>query len=475
MPAVTPNPSAGTVTLSTSNDAASWALFRSFNNVRYQGQWYNYTYGDAGSTLNFSFTGTAPATPGTYSYNWTMRTAAGTTFGQVCSKQLIIVPACTDNDNDQYNQSGGPAVCGSVFDCNDGDALIHPNLAENAGYCDDGKDNDCDGQADYDGRRLTPMVHGDRNCPVGVSNAAAITPVCAGGWVVANCTSSVPNVRSINARITQGASARECDYLEWAGTTVRFNCSTAGFASGAATILCYVNQSRSYQSGANSSIGVQLSGQDQQCLGAAGTCGTNGVGICSGSVCVDNVRWMGNVTDGKSIYPIGVAATVNVDKNGFAAPLGIISVPGVCLGTHNLTGDAADYDPTTILNVPFNTDPTYKNIPLSPPSCHADCTYMGFCNAKCVGQNGCAVNASYTALEQGNITWICEGARANTTRVFNSTTMVQCCAGPLLPSSLYQTPFTSQSCSENIVPHKTLVNYNGRFLELTVLSYDKCE
>jgi formylglycine-generating enzyme required for sulfatase activity len=50
--------------------------------------------------------------------------------------------ACTDTDGDGYYAQDG---CGTAVDCDDADAAVHPQGAE---VCNDGVDNDCDGQVD---------------------------------------------------------------------------------------------------------------------------------------------------------------------------------------------------------------------------------------------------------------------------------------------------------------------------------------
>jgi hypothetical protein len=54
----------------------------------------------------------------------------------------VNCPVCTDSDNDGYNLDGG--ACGPV-DCNDNDEFISPGEPED---CNDGIDNDCDGNID---------------------------------------------------------------------------------------------------------------------------------------------------------------------------------------------------------------------------------------------------------------------------------------------------------------------------------------
>ena len=52
-------------------------------------------------------------------------------------------PACTDADNDGFYAEDG---CGTLIDCNDNDSAINPDAFE---ICDDSKDNDCNGDIDW--------------------------------------------------------------------------------------------------------------------------------------------------------------------------------------------------------------------------------------------------------------------------------------------------------------------------------------
>ena len=65
---------------------------------------------------------------------------------------------CTDADVDGYSPDGGP--CGDI-DCDDDNALVNPGMDE---VCEDGIDNDCDGDVDVD----------DADCPCSTTDYAIL-------------------------------------------------------------------------------------------------------------------------------------------------------------------------------------------------------------------------------------------------------------------------------------------------------------
>ena len=349
-------------------------------------------------------------------------------------------------------------------DCNDNDPAINPGMSE---LCKNNVDDNCDGMADYDGG--STGLHGDVACPVMVSSSRAMNPSCVGpaGVVLVNCTYNTP-VTSAIVTFTQGATARSCVLDHWEGSVGLFNCSTAPpFVLGTASLRCSVNPALSYQTPPDQTRTITLASPGSSCDASTGVC--DAIGVCQHSV-----TWVGNVTDAGTGLPVEIPAVVSVDGVNYAAPGGLITVMGLRIGLHNLSATATGYDARTVLNVPFTTLPTVYNIGLTPAACHADCTFNGVCDKNCVGVNGCSPNSSYSLGVQQDITGTCEGATNTTVRKFNSTTMVRCCAGPLLPLSSIQTPLVVSTCTKNSVPLKRLVNYNGRLVEMTVVTYDKC-
>ena len=341
-----------------------------------------------------------------------------------------------------------PIACGVGSDCNDLNAAVHPGAVENGATCVDAVDNNCNGEIDYDGftnGAVSPVVHGDAGCPVGVLSIAMPSTVVLNQKFYVNCTENVGSVRSIDVTGSAGVSCDTSNVL-WTGTKLSVNCTTTVIAG---SITCSVNTGKSYDIPPPQTVAF-----------GPGT-----------------VTWLGNVTDIRTGQRVGVAANVRVDNGAFVpAPLGAVNVTGLTFGFHNITANAPGYDPLTVFKVPFNTDPTYADIPLSPLQCRSDCTYGGVCDFSCVQDpsSQCKMNASLSPAENGNITQICQYAVPGSFRQYNDTAYVQCCIGPIVDNSLYMTKFSLQSCASQGITHKIAVIVNGKQMQLTVLSYDKC-
>ena len=96
----------------------------------------------------------------------------------------LLPGTCTDRDGDGYGTPGGPACTYTASDCDDARAGVHPGAREVCGAvtCDDGLDNDCDGDPDGedpDCRQWCPQVAsssttGTLNSPVDAKQAGLL-------------------------------------------------------------------------------------------------------------------------------------------------------------------------------------------------------------------------------------------------------------------------------------------------------------
>jgi hypothetical protein len=159
-----------------------------------------------------------PCTSGvqaSYSYNTTL-IPNGATWIQVvvsdgfggtasdASDASFTVLNCFDADNDNYYSYGG---CGTTADCNDSNPNINPGTNE---ICDDGLDNDCDGNIDInDSDCIVCLPDETRSCNTGLLG------VCAVGIQVCNVTGSWSGCMQTNQpsdEVCDGAD-NDCDGL----------------------------------------------------------------------------------------------------------------------------------------------------------------------------------------------------------------------------------------------------------------------
>jgi len=134
-----------------------------------------------------------------------------------------------------------------------------PELTETA--CRDFHDNDCDGECDYDEQTCS---HGDSDCPVAVTQLRANdTNPCIGSNFLANCTISPAIANSLELYVDQNSNGRQdpgegCSWLGWGGLNGQFICSSG--AEGIKDVICYVNDTSSYQSGINQTLSISVGG-----------------------------------------------------------------------------------------------------------------------------------------------------------------------------------------------------------------------
>ena len=182
---------------------------------------------------------------------------------------LEVSIACTDSclcgSGTTYTcNSGTHTNCqsrscgGSTYYCTYDGSTWEWRTSNPSEVCNDGEDNDCDGECDYDSMVCT---HGDNNCLVSITVNPSVSNSnpCPGEIINVTCTSNVANVNSIDAFI----GTTKCSYIEgsWVGNTVKFRCTTSSTPT-TQTIKCAVNNSKSYQSGTNKTTQITVGGID---------------------------------------------------------------------------------------------------------------------------------------------------------------------------------------------------------------------
>lgn len=148
--------------------------------------------------------------------------------------------------------------------------------------CNDGYDNNCNGEWDYDtldrgpGGNVPP--HGDSNCAISITAISLFTQQkCPGGAVEVECTSSVANVNSIDAVLDANgdgiyAESEKCNFIAWNGNKANFTCNV-GTSLGIKNVNCSVNTAKSYKSGTDKITTITVGGTS--CCsgyGAQGNC-----------------------------------------------------------------------------------------------------------------------------------------------------------------------------------------------------------
>ncbi len=369
-----------------------------------------------------------------------------------------------------------PVSCSSRLDCRDDQVNVSTTKLENSNayWCTDGWDNDCEGstlstrEADYDGytsglvnsssrEGIGTAPKGDSACTVGLS-AIAVTPgivdttaECVAPIAI-SCTSNVGSIRSIELSGISGCTS------SWSGATVTFSCPRP--ADGSYTVTCAVNTSKSYVRDDATYDASKSAALTVACI--RNVSGVVRDAITGGGIASASISYSGGSTTSQSDGTYTFGATV-------------------AIGTYNFTATKAGYYPERRTGIVVNANPTSVNFSMSPEQCTSDCTFAGVCDYACIGQNGCFLpdldgnSVPDTPTMVAEFKAICQGAGDGSQRDFNTTHIANCCRGLIEPKALHETALTISSCASQLIPHQTIVNYNGKPHLLTVMSYRACE
>ncbi|MBU0757743.1 MAG: VWA domain-containing protein, partial [Nanoarchaeota archaeon] len=179
-----------------------------------------------------------------------------------CDGLIDEIPSCTCV----------PDLRGEVCDGvdNDCDLIIDEapecNCEDIELLCNDGIDNDCDGEWDYDtmdrGSIGNVPLHGDANCRVNITGISVDdVTACSEQDFNVYCESGIGISNSLSAYIDLNNNSipntgEYCTPGIWVGNIQTFSCGAAD--PGAYKVYCIVDESRSYQSGSNKSIEMNI-------------------------------------------------------------------------------------------------------------------------------------------------------------------------------------------------------------------------
>ncbi len=360
--------------------------------------------------------------------------------------EVCIVDQCVpcDQDGDGYSAIGSPTLCPVPrTDCDDTDPNINPGVAE---ICTDAIDNDCDLEIDYDG--VSGNTKGDSECKVDIQGISTVTTnKCSliNPEVDILCDANVGNVRSLSAEL----NGIDCTKREWSGTVQRFTCPTP--ADGAYRPECNINLSQSYSdlSTMDAPLGVNC-----------------------------YVSMEGRVTDIVTGQPIQSATVRELffGKTDSSDTFGQYRINDIHVGSISAIADHSMYLPQTHENIVLteSTDPYVQNFELSPEECTPTCSIYGVCNYDtCLGVNGCTLDG-FRPEHQLEVIRICDDADAGTVFNLNSTHKVECCSGNPILAETVETELEIESCAEDLITQTRLVEYNGKIIQLVVMSFNQC-
>ena len=129
-----------------------------------------------------------------------------------------------------------------------------------AEVCDDGVDNDCDGEKDWDTFGNRGPEHGDDNCKIEIRSISVSDPNPEENTEIQlRCESNKGGVNSILADV----EGNYCDFSgSWDGNYAIFDCNVGVFQSSSKTVRCSVNTSKSYQFGDDKTTEISLTPSD---------------------------------------------------------------------------------------------------------------------------------------------------------------------------------------------------------------------
>jgi hypothetical protein len=115
-------------------------------------------------------------------------------------------------------------------------------------------DEDCNGMTDYDSqpdRYSSEGLHGDPSCPVQLTGMDLSNPYPLAGETITVWCATNPETIGVNSIQARIVDENPCPFITWSGSAAEFECLIADNPPRTKTAECFVNSSRSYQTGDN--------------------------------------------------------------------------------------------------------------------------------------------------------------------------------------------------------------------------------
>jgi hypothetical protein len=363
-------------------------------------------------------------------------------------------------------------------------------------------DEDGDGECNWDN---TNCLHGDNDCAVGVNNIDVFrNSSCPGSTIFVGCNASMPNISSVVAIINN----RFCTWDHWTGNWAWFNCTSDLVINTPQTLMCGINSSISYPTGANQSRIVQtgacLPAQIGTCFGGFvcnQTCGLSSGNEITYQTCTDGLDndcdsdidtddsscfgdLNGSVWDGDNIGWIITMASVKASPT---VPASVVRKPAevlnqsrydgyywlnkVFVGTHEI-GARKDGYVDDVRNVTvYSGQNTSQDFYLGKgANCHVDCTdSKSICNTACQNWkvNGTASNDSCVFQNLNACAGKPKGYRAFIIDINNTMHDITCCEGPEI--TYPATKANVSSNVDNLIDWEMPVKMNKRLYIMHIL------
>jgi hypothetical protein len=217
-----------------------------------------------------------------------------------------IISSCVDIDKDGYGKYSNIKCPHQGIDCDDSNSIIHPHTIE---LCNDGIDNNCDSESDYDSK---DRKHGDKNCKVSITTISLSTNKPYENELInISCTTNVANINSVKAYIDDKECVWTDNISKWEGKTAIFVGCNVG-DSGTKNVKCTIDSTRSYQKGSDKTTTIEVLSSECNKYTTLESCPSS---ICEWVPKCDGYKWNGLVEDScvnkgiSSIYQCNVYQT----------------------------------------------------------------------------------------------------------------------------------------------------------------------